>query len=115
MVTNITSLTGNGLKDWLIQRITAGYFAVFVAVCFAFLFTHPHCDFVTWNGLFHQQWLQIAVVSAIAAYALHAWIGIWTVTTDYIHCTCIRLSVQLIVLVVLLAEFMSGLMIVWGR
>ena len=30
MVTNITSLTGNGLKDWLIQRVTA----VYLAECF---------------------------------------------------------------------------------
>lgn len=29
MVNNVTSLTGNGLKDWLIQRVTAVYFAVY--------------------------------------------------------------------------------------
>lgn len=30
MVNNVTSLTGNGLKDWLIQRVTAVYFAAYL-------------------------------------------------------------------------------------
>lgn len=29
MVANVTSLTGNGLKDWLVQRVTAVYFAAY--------------------------------------------------------------------------------------
>ena len=115
MVTNITSLTGNGLKDWLIQRVTSAYFAVFVLLMFAFFLTHPRFDFITWTHLFQQGFVQIGFVTAIAAYVLHAWIGIWTVTTDYIQCTAIRLAVQLAVLFVLLIEFLVSLMIVWGR
>jgi succinate dehydrogenase / fumarate reductase membrane anchor subunit len=72
MVTNITSLTGNGLKDWLIQRVTSAYFAVFVVVLFAFLLIHPHCDFITWTHVFHQRWVQVGFVTAIGAYVLHA-------------------------------------------
>lgn len=36
MVTNVTSLTGNGLKDWLIQRVTAVYFAVYTIFIIGF-------------------------------------------------------------------------------
>ena len=36
MVTNVTSLTGNGLKDWLIQRVTAVYFAIYVLYLLAY-------------------------------------------------------------------------------
>ncbi len=115
MVTNVTSLTGNGLKDWLIQRITSAYFAVAVLALFAFLLTHPQGDFMVWSRLFHQAWVQIAFVLAMIAYALHAWIGIWTVTTDYIHCSAIRLPVQLVVMLVLWLEVLVSLMIVWGR
>lgn len=115
MVTNITSLTGNGLKDWLIQRATAIYFAVYTLFILGFLLMHPQLYYSQWQGLFHNVLFQIASGIALVAYLLHAWIGIWTVTTDYIKCTIIRLSVQLLVALLLLGQLFWGLMIVWGH
>jgi succinate dehydrogenase / fumarate reductase membrane anchor subunit len=68
-----------------------------------------------WQALFHMGWFQIASVIALFMLVLHAWIGIWTVTTDYIKCTAIRLSVQLLVALFLLGQLIWGLMIVWGQ
>lgn len=115
MVTNVTSLTGNGLKDWLIQRVTAVYFAVYSIFLFGFLIAHPDLNFEQWQLLFTNIIFQIATAIGLLALSLHAWIGIWTVTTDYMKCTAIRLSVQLIVVLWLLSQFIWGLMIVWGQ
>jgi succinate dehydrogenase / fumarate reductase membrane anchor subunit len=115
MVTNITSLTGNGLKDWLIQRVTAVYFAVYSLYLLGFLLFHPNLNFTQWHELFSNTVFQIATLISLLALSLHAWIGIWTVTTDYMKCTAIRLSVQLIVALWLLSQFTWGLMIVWGQ
>ena len=115
MVTDVTSLTGNGLKDWLIQRVTAVYFAIYSIFLLGFLLVHPHLLYSQWQALFHDTWFQIASVLALLALSLHAWIGIWTVTTDYIKCTVIRLSVQMLVALFLLGQFFWGLMIVWGQ
>lgn len=115
MVNNITSLTGNGLKDWLIQRITAVYFAVYSIFLFGFLLLHPDLNFEQWHILFANHVFQIATAIGLIAILLHAWVGIWTVTTDYINCTAIRLSVQLLVFLWLLSQFIWGLMIVWGQ
>ncbi|CDZ75890.1 Succinate dehydrogenase hydrophobic membrane anchor subunit [Legionella massiliensis] len=115
MVSNVTSLTGNGLKDWLIQRVTAVYFAVYSLFILAYLITHPHMDYEQWHTLFHCQWVQVASLIALFALSLHAWIGVWTVTTDYMKCTVIRLSVQMLVALWLLSQFLWGLMIVWGQ
>lgn len=115
MVTDVTSLTGNGLKDWLIQRVTAIYFAVYSFYLLGFFVMHPHLLYDQWHALFHDVWFQLASIIALFALLLHAWIGVWTVTTDYIKCTVIRLSVQLLVALVLLGQFIWGLMIVWGR
>lgn len=115
MVTNITSLTSNGLKDWLIQRISALYFAVYSLFLLGFLLMHPELQYNEWNALFHCGIFQIATVAALLMLSLHAWIGIWTVTTDYLSCTAIRLSVQTLVFLLLLAQFIWGLMIVWGQ
>lgn len=115
MVTNVTSLTGNGLKDWLIQRVTAVYFAVYALFIIAFLILHPQLSYAQWHALFANHLVQIATIIALLALSLHAWIGIWTVTTDYMKCTALRLSVQLLVVLWLLSQFVWGLMIVWGQ
>lgn len=115
MVTNVTSLTGNGLKDWLIQRATALYFAVYSLFLLGFLVMHPHLRYEEWQALFHARWFQLASIMALLAFSLHAWVGIWTVTTDYIKCTAIRLPLQLLIVLLLVWQFTWGFMIVWGQ
>ena len=115
MVTNVTSLTGNGLKDWLIQRVTAVYFGAYVLFLAAFVLMHPHLAYFQWQALFACMWFKIATITAFFAFSFHAWIGIWTVTTDYLKCTILRLSVQMAVAAVLIAQVIWGVMIVWGQ
>lgn len=115
MVTNITSLTGNGLKDWLVQRVTAVYFAIYSLFLLGYLLFHPHLSYSEWHALFHHCAFQIATVIALIVLSLHTWIGIWTVTTDYIKCTLIRLSIQMFVVLLLLGQLIWGLMILWGQ
>ncbi|CEK11935.1 succinate dehydrogenase, hydrophobic membrane anchor protein [Legionella hackeliae] len=115
MVTNITSLTGNGLKDWLIQRVTSIYFAVYSLFLLGYLLFHPNLSYVEWHTLFQHLSFKIASLIALFAISLHAWIGVWTVTTDYIKCTAIRLTVQMWVLLWLLGQFVWGLLILWGQ
>ncbi len=114
MVANVTSLTGNGLKDWLIQRATAFYFAIYSLIMMGYLIVKSPLEYSQWRILFHSPFVQVASITALFALMLHSWIGIWTVTTDYIKCTIIRVSVQLLVALVLVSQFIWGLMVVWG-
>lgn len=114
MVTNVTSLTGNGLKDWLIQRVTAVYFAAYAIFLCVFFLRHPNLNYPDWQYLFSCHMFQGASIIALIALSLHSWIGIWTVTTDYMKCTVIRLSVQMLVALWLTSQFIWGLMIVGG-
>lgn len=115
MLTDVTSLTGNGLKDWLIQRISAVYFAAYSIFLLGFIILHPHLQYNDWASLFHMNAFRIASLIALLMLSLHAWIGIWTVTTDYLKCTVLRMSVQILVILLLLSQFFWGLMIVWGQ
>ena len=115
MVNNVTSLTGNGLKDWLIQRITAVYFAAYSIFIIGFLLMHPNLNYTDWHALFSNELVKISSLIAVFALSLHAWIGIWTVTTDYMKCTVLRLSVQMLVVLWLLGQFIWSLIILWGR
>lgn len=114
MVTNVTSLTGNGLKDWWIQRATAVYFFLYSLFLLGFLGTHHPLQFSEWQALFHCSGFKVATVVALLALSLHTWIGVWTVTTDYLKCTVMRFSLQLAIMLFLLCQFIYGVMIVWG-
>lgn len=115
MVTNVTSLTGNGLKDWLIQRATSVFIAAYSLFLFAFIIGHPHLAYPQWQALFANNWFKVASIVALLSLALHTWVGVWTVTTDYLKCTAIRLAVQLAVVVWLSAQVIWGIMIMWGQ
>lgn len=115
MLGNVTSLTGNGLKDWLIQRVTAVYFALYSLFLLGFLYCHPALTYVEWQALFHDHWFKMASLIALFVLLLHTWIGVWTVTTDYLKCTALRLSIQMLVVFLLLGLFVFGLLIVWGQ
>ena len=106
MVTNVTSLTGNGLKDWLIQRVSA--------VVLGYCLMHPHMTYEQWSQLFHCQMFIVLNVITMFSLILHAWIGLWTVTTDYLKPTCIRLPIQMLIAALLLGLFIWFLMILWG-
>lgn len=115
MVTNVTSLTGNGLKDWLIQRASAIYFGLYCLFILGFLFAHPQLNYQQWHGLAHHFIFKAATIIALVAFFLHTWVGVWTVTTDYVKSTATRLFLQMIVLLWLGAQFIWGIMIVWGQ
>lgn len=114
MVTNVTSLTGNGLKDWLIQRVTAVILGLYLLILFAYCLTHPHMSYEKWSALLHCKSFIVLNVLTMFSLVLHAWIGLWTVTTDYLKPTCIRLPIQVLIMALLLGLFVWFLMILWG-
>ena len=115
MVSSVTSLTGNGLKDWLIQRLTAIYLMLYTVLFAGIWIGCGPWDYSKWTALFQAGWFQVATALALFMILLHAWIGIWTVTTDYIKSTALRILVQALVMFVLLAQLIYGFMMIWGQ
>lgn len=114
MVTNVTSFTGNGLKDWLIQRITAVYLAIYALFLVGFIISHPQLNYNQWVALFNYPIMKLTSVLALLAILMHAWIGLWTVSTDYINPTGLRVIFQMAIVGVLLLLLLWGIMILWG-
>ncbi len=114
MVTSVTSLTGNGLKDWLIQRVSAIYILGYTLFLLGYSVLHAPFSYTQWSSLFDCLIVKILTVLTLIMFLLHAWIGIWTVTTDYLPQKPIRLLTQTVVALWLTAQFIWGLTIVWG-
>lgn len=108
------SIGGKGIRDWLIQRATAVWL---LAVCVFFIyyfFTQTPIDYKAWRALFSLPLMKLATVVTILALVLHAWIGLWTVVTDYIHKSFLRLIVLGAIILALLGYMVWTFMILWG-
>lgn len=114
MVTNVTSLTGNGLRDWLIQRVSAVYLLFYIVVLTCAASKHA-TDYATWHALWQGMAMRGLTLVALIMLSLHAWIGLWTVTTDYLKCTAMRLGAQLMIGFGLVAQFIWAVYVVWGQ
>lgn len=109
-----TSLGRNGLQDWLIQRTTAVILAVYLFFLMGYCFLHPNLNYETWFGLFSSQWMRYFNLLVLLSLISHAWIGIWTVTTDYIKPGSLRFPIQVLMILILFAYLIWGIQILWG-
>ena len=114
MVTNITSFGRSGLSDWLMQRVSAVILALYTVFIVAFLLFNPNLDYYAWSSLFSQTWMRIFSLLAFIAIAAHAWIGLWTVTTDYLKSTRLRVSAQAVIILGIFVYLVWGIQILWG-
>lgn len=115
MVTNVTSLTRNGLRDWIIQRVSAVVLGIYAVFLFLYVALHPELSFTDWHNLFSDIWMQIFSFLALLSLVLHSWVGIWTVLTDYIKPYCVRLFLQVLLVLALFAYLAWGAKILWGN
>jgi len=113
MVTSVTGLSRTGLSDWLIQRVSAVVLGLYVLVLAWFFVCADDLTYVQWYQFMMSKPMKIFNVLALVALAAHAWVGLWTVATDYIKSTCIRLIFQMVFGIALAVYFLWGLQIFW--
>lgn len=114
MVKSVLGVNHQGLRDWLVQRVTAIIMAIFSVVMFVFFATHSDLAFYDWHGLFAQWWMKIVTILFVISVLYHAWIGMWTVYTDYVKPYWVRLLLEIITLLALVSFFFAALLILWG-
>ncbi|WP_227369819.1 succinate dehydrogenase, hydrophobic membrane anchor protein [Halomonas sp. M20] len=114
MVTNVTNFSRSGLSDWLIQQVSAAILALYTLFMVGYFLLHPELDYITWHGLFSQTWMRIFSLLAFIALSAHAWVGLWTVITDYIKPTRIRFGAQVVLIVAIFVFLVWAIQILWG-
>jgi len=114
MVESVTSYSGSGLRDWVVQRVTAVVLAAYFIYLGIFLLQHQPLVYSAWRELFSHISMKIATLLAFGSLALHAWIGLWTIFTDYVKPFKIRLLLQIFVILTLLSYFSYGVIILWS-
>lgn len=114
MVKSSASVGRRGLCDWLVQRFSALYMVCFLVGLFAFFLTHPSLSYAEWHALFSGVLIKTLTLLFFVSLLLHAWVGIWTVLTDYVSCGCLRVFLEALVLFSLGGFFFAAILILWG-
>jgi len=112
-LTNVTSLTGNGLRDWLIQRVTSVIMLVYIVFLLSFFLLHRQMNYMIWQGLLSNTIMRLLSSLFLLSMVWHAWIGMWTVMTDYVKPFVLRLGLQVIIVIILVLYLIWGLAIFW--
>ena len=82
MVTSVTSFSRTGLSDWLIQRVTSlVLLAYFLLIAYQLA---GSVDYTSWRALVDQTWMKVFTLMAALSLVAHAWIGLWSIFTDYL-------------------------------
>ncbi|WP_211278877.1 succinate dehydrogenase, hydrophobic membrane anchor protein [Moraxella equi] len=107
-----TGLTGSGSRDWVLQRISAVVLALYSVVLVGF-FLFNQVDYQAWHGFMMSLPMKLLSLVAILSLVFHAWVGMWTVFTDYVKSSGLRIALQGVVIVAILAYLFWGVMIFW--
>lgn len=103
-----------GYRDWLAQRVTAVLIGAYTIFLLVYFLNNPSVSYQEWYGLFHHVVMKMATFVVLLSIMWHAWIGLWTVFTDYVKPKAVRLLLEIIVGVLLIAYLGWILEILWG-
>jgi succinate dehydrogenase / fumarate reductase, membrane anchor subunit len=113
-VASVTNWGRSGLSDWLIQRVSAVIIGAYTLCLLGYLLMQPNLDYVQWQAFITCLPMQIFTLLMLLSVAAHAWIGLWTITTDYIKPTCIRIATQLILALLTFIYFIWAILVMWS-
>lgn len=109
---------GYGLKDWVVQRVTAVIMALYTFGLVVAILLTPDIDYVKWVGFFNFTIVgipfgQIFALLAVWSLCYHAYIGIRDIWMDYVKSVSIRLSLHVFTVLWLLGAAAYATNILW--
>jgi len=101
------SWRAQGMRTWLLQRLTAVYMLLFAISCLIYLFLHRPIHFTAWHEFFALPSASIATTLFFVSLLYHAWVGVRDIMVDYIHDTTIRFTLWVLITLLLIG------MVIW--
>jgi len=114
MVNRIVTGAHYGLRDWLVQRVTAVVMALYAVVVVVILLLQPSFGYDTWAGLFSGNLMRAFSMLFLLSLFYHAWIGMRDIVMDYVKPASIRLIIHVLVILALVLFVIWSMQILWG-
>jgi len=114
MLNRIVTGAHYGLRDWLIQRITAVVMVLYTLGIAGYLLLQPVHDYSAWTLLFSSNVVRTFSLLFLLSVFYHAWIGVRDIVMDYVKPAAIRLIIHVLVILTLLLYVIWSVQILWG-
>ena len=102
-----------GLRDWMVQRVTALLIGIYTIFILIYLLRNQPTYYAQWHALFHHLVMKISTFIVLLSVVWHAWIGLWTVFTDYVKNAAVRLTLETLVILLLVGYLAWCFEIFW--
>ena len=102
-----------GLRDWVLQRITAVIMLVYTVFLLIGLFAMPN-TYEGWQVFFSNTIVRIFTQITVLALLLHVWVGIRDVWMDYVKPMGLRLTMHVLTILWLVGTFIYSVRVIWG-
>ncbi len=119
MRNSATSFSRSGLSDWIIQRVSAVILGIYTLIMLTVWLSHP--NYTAWHAFMTGTGMRITTLLTLLALAAHAWVGLWTVLTDYItvrhmgeNAVALRLVLEVACVLMIFVDVIWGIQILWG-
>jgi len=114
MVDRVITGAHYGVRDWLAQRVTALVIAAYAVLFVGALLVCTPGTYEDWQALFAPQWMRLASFVFFVSLFWHAWIGMRDIFMDYVKSTAIRLGLQIVTILLLVAYMAWAVQILWS-
>lgn len=103
-----------GLRDWLVQRVTAGLMALFTLFLLGhLLLSRGPINYEKWAGMFSGQFMKSLTFAVIIALVWHVWVGVRDIWMDYVKPVSVRLTLEIFSAVWLVACAGWAIQVLW--
>lgn len=112
---DIMSLQAQGMRAWLLQRLTAVYIAIYALSLIIWSIFNTPINYSTWSGVFSNPIVIIFTVVFYLSLFVHAWVGMRDIFVDYAKPSSVRfvlltaLALSLLVMTIWLLLIVIGL------
>ena len=114
-------MSKRGLIDFIVQRLSAIVIAIYVVHLVIVFSINDGMNYVAWRSYFGSGYALILSTLTVLAVVVHAWVGMWTIGTDYLReravgaaANVIRIAFQTVVAAALVAFLFWNLALIWG-
>ena len=103
-----------GMRQWLMQRLSATVMAVYVVLLVVRMVLSTPDNYQEWHAFFAPVWWRLLTLLFFAFMLLHAWIGVRDVLRDYVFNLRLRAVMQVLVDAALLLNLAWIGFILWN-
>lgn len=114
MLERIVTGAHYGLRDWLIQRVSAVVMVVYLLTLIVYWLFQPALDYNAWTMFFSSSLVRTLTLMFLFSLFYHAWIGVRDIVMDYVKPAFIRLLIYVGVILALLLYAIWSVQILWG-